>query len=240
MAEEETRAVVHCDQCKKPMAGKPHGAYQEVSPGGSWWGVEYTLMECTGCAKPFVVSSHSPWYDDFGDWDDKCWSPPEQILPALDEAIDGSVPKPIAASYLEARRCLRGQNFTAAALMCRRTIEIVCKHFNASGRDLDKKLHDLKVRLVIDERMHGWADRVLRHLGNKGAHDAEDEIKADDAADAVEFTKAIVWHLFVFEAAFHRHMERRPPKLQLPAPAASVPAPPRAIAAPDSSSTRKP
>lgn len=224
MPSDETRAVVHCEQCKKPMPGKPHGSYQNVSPGGSWWGVEYTLMECTGCNRPFVVESQSPWYDDFGQFDDRCWSPPAQILPVVDEAIDDSVPPAIASSYLEARRSLRGGNFTAAALMCRRTIEIVANHFNAVGGNLDKKLQDLRARRVIDERMYIWADRVLRHLGNKGAH--EEEIKPDDAADAVEFTRAIVWHLFVFEAAFQRHMERRPlPQIQQPSPEKAAPTP---------------
>jgi hypothetical protein len=192
------------------MAGRAHGSYQRLSPGGSWWGSEYTLMECTGCGGPFVVESSSPAYNDFGEFDDNCWSSPQQVLPQIDEIVDVSVPKAIANSYIEARRCLRGRNYTAAVLMARRTVEILCKHFDAAGRDLKARLQSLKTQAILDSRMHSWADDVLRALGNRGAHDVED-VDADDAADALEFTKAIVWYVFVFNAAFDRHMARREP-----------------------------
>ena len=212
MADDKTRAVVHCEQCKQPRPGIPRGSYQQTSPGGSWWGVEYTLMECAVCSKPFVVESHSPWYDDIGYIDDKCWSPPEQILPLVDEAVDDSVPANIAKSYQEARRSLRGQNFMAAALLCRRAIELVCKHFEAGGKWLPDKVTDLHARAIIDHRMRDWSLHVLRYHGNNAAHDDTEEVSSEDAADAVAFTKAIIWHLFVFEAAYKEHMDRRIPK----------------------------
>jgi uncharacterized protein DUF4145 len=208
MQESTTLAVVNCIRCQKLMPGRAHGAYQYVSPGGQYWAHEFTLMECTGCHHPFVVETFSPARNEFGEYDDDCWTPPEQVLPTLDEAVDSSVPEVVSASYLEAKRCLFGRNFTATVLMARRTIELVCKHFGAEGGNLKKGLEDLKSKKILDERMHRWADHVLRDLGNSGAHDVT-PISPDDAADAVEFTKAIVWHVFVFEAAFERHMARR-------------------------------
>jgi|GEM_PF-2407070 len=183
-----------------------------MSPGGSYWAVEYTLMECAGCRSPFVVKSSSPAEDDFGYVSDDCWTLPEQVLPQVDEAIDDAVPTTIAKSYLEAKRCLRGHNYTAAALMCRRTVELICKDQNADGNSLWAMLKDLKTKLILDERMYQWADQVLRRLGNEGAHDPEYEIEREDAIDAVEFSRAIIWSLFVLTAAFSRHVERRAPK----------------------------
>lgn len=46
-----------------------------------------------------------------------------------------------------------------------------------------------------------------------GAHAYVDDITPEDAADAVEFTKAFILYLFVFDAAFHEHMDRRPAKV---------------------------
>jgi hypothetical protein len=222
MAEDETRAVVHCEQCKQPRPGIPRGAYEHMSPGGSYWAVRYTLMECSVCSKPFVVESNSPWYNDLDQWDDNCWSPAEQILPAVDEAVDAAVPPNVARSYQEARRSLRGQNFMAAALLCRRTIELVCKHFNASGKWLPEKVTDLHTRAIIDHRMRDWSLHVLRYHGNNAAHDDTDEVSPADASDAVEFTKAIIWHLFVFDAAYAEHMNRRVPKQSRPKPSNAV------------------
>jgi len=213
MADEETRAVVHCERCKKPMAAKPHGSYETMSPGGTYWAVVTTLMECIGCHSPFVVQSSSPALDDFDNWNDNQWTLPEQVLPPIDEAVDESVPTAISKNYLEARRSLRGQNFTAAVVMCRRTLEFICNHFNADGNDLFTMLKSLRTKLVLDDRMHSWGDNIIRFMGNKGAHAYEDDIDPDDAADAVEFTKAFIQYLFVFDAAFHKHMERRPAKV---------------------------
>jgi len=213
MPDEETRAVLYCVKCKRPMAGKPHGSYETMSPGGSYWAVVSTLMECIGCNSPFVVQSSSPALDDFGCHSDEAWTLPEQVLPPIDEAMDDAVPAVISKNYLEARRCLRGQNHTAAVVMCRRTLEFICNHFNADGSDLFTMLKSLRLRLILDDRMHSWGDNIIRFMGNKGAHAYVDDITPEDAADAVEFTKAFILYLFVFDAAFHEHMKRRPAKV---------------------------
>ena len=93
--------------------------------------------------------------------------------------------------------------------MCRRIIDGVAKYNEARGRDLKEKLLDLKSRGIIEARLHEWADHVLRQLGNDAAHDPNVEITKDDANDALEFTKAILEYVYVFDAAFQRFKERR-------------------------------
>jgi Domain of unknown function (DUF4145) len=93
--------------------------------------------------------------------------------------------------------------------MCRRVIDGICAHFGAKGRDLESKLANLKKDGILDNRIHMWADKMLRVLGNEAAHDVSKTISEWNASDALDFTKAILEHLFVLEAAFELHMKQR-------------------------------
>ena len=132
------------------------------------------------------------------------------LYPGVPESLDSSVPTAIADSYLEARRAFgQAAAFTGAAILCRRTLEGICKDRGAAGGNLKSKLLDLKTKGIIEPRLHEWADEVLRGLGNDAAHDVGQTISKDDAQDALEFTKAIIEYLYVFEAAFQRFKGRR-------------------------------
>jgi hypothetical protein len=138
------------------------------------------------------------------------WEFPVVIYPGDPQAMDPSVPENIANSYLEARRVYRDASGpTAAAIMCRRTLEGICDHFGAEGGNLVRKLDSLNKEGIIDKKIHQWANDVLRALGNNAAHDVDTVIRRQDAEDALEFTKAIVEYLFVFEEAFRQFTERR-------------------------------
>jgi hypothetical protein len=157
----------------------------------------FVLLECIGCSAPLVVSR-----DYEGEsYEGEIWSLPAQIYPPVEETLGPKVPAPIAASYREARRVFLVRSYDSTALMCRKTIELLCNDLGAIGSDLKKKLEYLKGAGVIDERIHEWSDQILREIGNDAAHACT--VNKEDAKDAIEFTKAILDYVYVFMPAFN-------------------------------------
>jgi len=191
--------VATCTKCEKPVAANHRFTY-EVKSEGYEADVQYLLYACPHCQRPFVAIREDG-FDGYGQ--------PVVIFPSDRSQLDGSVPANICASYWEAHTTFQGGAYTAAAIMCRRTLEGICFGFEAQGGNLKNKLIDLKQRGIIESRLYEWADHVLRALGNDAAHDITVTVSRQDADDALEFTKAIIQYLYMFEAAFQRFKERR-------------------------------
>lgn len=95
--------------------------------------------------------------------------------------------------------------------MCRRTLELVCRHHEPSMKNVSdglKKLHDDK---VIDNRLFEWA-QALRADGNLAAHEIEAGIGHDDAQDLTQFSEAILDYVFVLHEQFEAYRARRAKK----------------------------
>ena len=71
------------------------------------------------------------------------------------------------------------------------------------------EMRNLKQKGTIEPRLHEWDDKILRILGNEAAHQVRNDISKEDAQDALDFTKAIVEYLYVFEAAYENFKKRR-------------------------------
>jgi hypothetical protein len=207
MSSDESLAV-RCPRCARYVAAKVCGFYTERDEAGD--AQRHALLACPDCSHPFLVKQDSyPLETVTGAWTEGL-TPPVVLYPSELTALDPSVPSNIAESYLEARRVFSlAAGHTAAAIMCRRTLEGICKSFSAKGKTLHAMLKDLRERSVIEKRLHEWADDVLRDLGNDAAHDVDVVISREDAQDALDFTRAIIEYLYVFEAAFTRFKARR-------------------------------
>jgi hypothetical protein len=112
----------------------------------------------------------------------------------------------VAQSFTETIKTAQAGVPIATAMMCRRTLETICIHLGATSFNLGAKLTELKTK--IDPKLHEWADQVLRELGNDAAHIMGD-IDAEDAQDAVEFTRALIHNLFTLEKSYEDFKKRR-------------------------------
>lgn len=143
------------------------------------------------------------------------WTAAEVLYPATSTSFGLEVPPAIASSYAEAQRSFaQAGAYTGTAILCRRTLEGICSHFKAKGRNLADKLKSLKDKGIIDAMVYQWADDVLRALGNDAAHDVEQVIGQQDAKDALDFTRAIIEYIFVLQAAFERFKRGREERKQ--------------------------
>jgi hypothetical protein len=204
--------VIPCESCGL-QPGDVRGYYEiDDDDAQGQAGTFVLLVECPGCHEPFVASLGWAWVgNDFFSHDDH----PAIIHPDNGDQFNDSVPPAIVASYAEAVRSFQGEAYTGTAILCRRALEGICKHFKARGKNLFAMLSDLKNKGKLDPRLHAWADHVLRPLGNDAAHDVDIEVDDADASDALEFTKALIHHLFVLEHAFEAFKKRRGEAKQL-------------------------
>lgn len=147
--------------------------------------------------------------------------PPMVILPTSDVPLSTAIPEAPRRSFEEARACFRAGQYTASAVMVRRTLEAVCKDKGATGKDLYSKLDDLKNKKVIEGRLSDWS-HDLRALGNEAAHDTSIFIHSEDAKDALELAEALLSYVYVLSARYDAFKARRAASANRPSPAPTI------------------
>jgi hypothetical protein len=165
------------------------------------------LVSCPRCHSPMLAYQESGfgWDIPAGEFGPK----PERIFPARERDLHPSVPKPIQQAFTEARTCFRAKVFTAAAIMCRKTLEGICsEHGVKSSGTLAAQLKKLKEIGVIENRLFEWVDE-LRTMGNDAAHDIKVVVSRDDARDTLEFTEALIEYVFTYRHKFQEFKKRR-------------------------------
>lgn len=218
----EPNLAIICPHCQVPVAADAHG-WCSQSLEEEWTEfLRYTLVQCPECRNPLLLK-HLGFY--VGGEDGEGWEKPVILYPGTAASFGGSVPAKIEESYAEALRSFNHASaYTGTAILCRRTLEGICSHFGEKKGNLAQKLKSLKEREVIDSRVFQWSDDVLRALGNDAAHNVDQVIEQRDAKAALDFTKAIIEYIFVFQAAYDRFKAEREERKALKAPKEEEPA----------------
>ncbi|MHB1033633.1 MAG: DUF4145 domain-containing protein [Pirellulales bacterium] len=167
-------------------------------------GDHYSVALCRRCNGPFLVR-------------EACFGVPGEFATVTDEAVlypasaehtlEG-LPESIGRSVAQAHRSYLTSSYDACALMCRRALEALCQILSANGKDLARRLEDLKAQGRVDARLLEWAHGV-RLVGNEAAHDVETAVAAEDARDILEFTQALLMYVFTLDAKFRSFEARR-------------------------------
>jgi hypothetical protein len=190
--------VAECGECGAVVDSEVCGSYVDDQDESGTYG-KYTLLKCTNCRSPILVLQT----DASGDWDS-----PLRIYPSDKIRTDYAIPNEIVTAYLEARTCFRAKAYTAAAIMCRKTLQGVIEAHDIKTRNLAQGLRELKEKGLIENRLYEWAD-ALRMSGNEAAHDVNVTTSAQDARDILEFTNAILEYIFTFRVKFEGWKKRR-------------------------------
>jgi uncharacterized protein DUF4145 len=146
----------------------------------------------TCCAHIFIVAKHRNLQASY---------PPERI-----EFDTTGVPDPIVASLEEAITCHANQCFIAAAIMVRKTLELLCSAQNATGQNLKDRLRSLGSKVVLPADLLTGLDD-LRLLGNDAAHiesQAYTKVSQQELDVAIEFTKEVLKAIYQYAALLAR------------------------------------
>ncbi len=205
---------VFCPACnilvEAKVIARGFGEYRSnaVNPLGEvdaeYHGDHYSVALCRRCNGPFLVR-------------EALYGVPGEFETVTDEAVLYPVapgrdleglPDSVARSLTQAHRSYSTSSYDACAVMCRRALEALCKSLSANGKDLARRLADLKDNGRIDARLLDWAHGV-RLVGNEAAHDVETPVTAEDARDILEFTEALLMYVFTLDAKFRSFEARR-------------------------------
>ncbi len=192
--------VVECEQCQAVVDAKVVSFYDDVDDEAGAAG-RYSFLKCPKCHSPFLVLQV-----DFGGGLETA----QRLYPPLESGLDATIPPAIRAAFQEARTCLRAKAHTAAAIMCRKTLEAVAAEVGVSTRNLASALTAMRDKGLIETRLYQWAD-ALRVSGNEAAHDVNIVVSPQDARDIVDFTSALLEYVFTFQRRFDEFTARRMP-----------------------------
>jgi hypothetical protein len=195
----QRQLVAHCENCEKQVIASEvvHFLYND-GPSAPIW--RYSILQCNDCGNPMVV------YEE--DMEDGLFHDPIWLHPSPPRDMELRVPAEIRQELEEGRKCLNNGLYTAAVVMSGRTLEGVTRAYGVQGRNLYRALQELNRQGTLDGRFVEWAGH-LRVLRNEAAHFTGSKVSAEDAADALALTEAIVTYLFIFTKRFDEFVRRR-------------------------------
>jgi len=150
----------------------------------------HILLVCPGCLRSVLVitGEREQWKVTY-----PSGSPP---------VVDQNLPDHIRDDYEEASKCHNAGLHTAAAIMCRRLVELSVKEKSAKGSNLYEKIEHLVQSGLLAPEL-GKVAQAIRIIGNDGAHPDYPELvdlTQSDANQALDFVKLYTDYLYTLPA----------------------------------------
>ena len=122
-------------------------------------------------------------------------------------------PEEVGRFWLQAHRSAKDENWDAAAVMARSSLQSALRGHDAKGSSLKQEIDDLAVKGILPAHMKEWAHE-LRELGNDAAHPGPATSKStpDDVRDVVEFLDFLLQYLYTLPHEIGEYRKRREKK----------------------------
>jgi len=119
-------------------------------------------------------------------------------------------PEAVGRYWLQAKRSLKDQNWDAAAIMARSSLQVALREQSAVGNNLKQEIDDLAQKGILPNIMQEWAHNV-RELGNDSAHPKPDQppTSPQDAKDIVGFMDYLFEYLYTLPKRISEYRERK-------------------------------
>jgi hypothetical protein len=124
-----------------------------------------------------------------------------------------NVPTKVITTFEEALTCAADECYVAAAMLIRKTLEVVCEDHGASGSDLKSRIGALRSRVTLPSELFDAMDH-LRLLGNDAAHvDAKsyDSVGKPEIDAGVELTKEVIKATYQYKGLLGKLQALRKP-----------------------------
>jgi hypothetical protein len=191
--------LLECRSCDATVDAVEVGAFERMDEDAFDLPARYTFVQCPRCGRPMVGYQ---WKAASG------WTMPERLWPLEGRRANPEWPTAIGLAYEEALACFKAKAFTASAIMCRKSLEVVCAHHGIKTGDLATKLKKLRESNVIESRLFDWAE-TLRVAGNEAAHEVGVKVSGEDARDLLDFTEALLEYVITYRDRFDEFTKRR-------------------------------
>lgn len=196
---------VECEFCEAKVSANIHYQmskyYHEIGEP-----FQYSFVTCQICNEPMVMSQDWDFDNDGGDF-----GIPRRVWPAPFESLSFSIPDTIRNSIREAEICFKAGAYNASTVMSARAIEFLGLDHKIRLRGLMRKLEKLKEKRVIDGKLFDWGETLMKKR-NLVTHDDRFSISKPDAADLLDFTKAICNYVYVLEDKYQNFLKRQSKK----------------------------
>jgi len=119
-------------------------------------------------------------------------------------------PAEVSRYWIQAHRSLQDENWDAAAVMARSSLQLALRGQGATGQNLKQEIDDLGNKGLIPPIMVEWSHEV-RELGNDSAHPSPGQAptSARDAGDIVQFTDYFFENLYSFPDRIAKYRARK-------------------------------
>ncbi len=106
-------------------------------------------------------------------------------------------PEDVGRFWLQANRSLKEENWDAAAVMARSSLQLALRAHGAGGANLKLEIDDLAKKGILPPHMEEWSHEV-RELGNDSAHPQPGQAPTSpkDAKDIAEFLGFLLEYLY--------------------------------------------
>lgn len=118
-------------------------------------------------------------------------------------------PEHVGRYWLQAKRNLKDENWDAAAVMARSSLQAALRDHKATGANLKQEIDDLATKGILPPIMKDWSDQV-RELGNDSAHPKPGQLATDprDAKDIVRFLDFLLEYLYTLPRRIEAYRNR--------------------------------
>lgn len=194
---------ITCPFCSERGNFSPAFDAEKKKPNGRKT-LHFTTLKCGDCAGYVMVlwsanSSHSNMHD-------------YRLLP-WPQKVDQSPrewPSDVGRFWLQAHRSVKDENWDAAAVMARSSLQAALREKGATGNNLKQEIDDFGNKGLLPAVMREWSHEV-RELANDSAHPKPGQAPTSnrDAKDIIHFLDYFLEYLYTIPYQISEYRERR-------------------------------
>jgi hypothetical protein len=205
--------LTECRACEVIVAAEVLAQYSAVLDPRAGATERFTFARCPKCDSPLLTREQFYGVED----GKEVWSEPYRLYPAKDELVGPRIPRSVRNSFAEALNCFNAQAYSAAAMMCRRTLEGACAEAEIEGSSLRDCLDEMSGRGIVDARVLDWLNALAPLAETPG----NEPVSRETAREVVEFTDALLSYLYTFRDRLEEFRQRH--GIRTPKPTAERP-----------------
>lgn len=175
---------------------------EKKKPNGSK-AIHFSTLKCGSCAGYVMALWSASSSGSMHDFRVLPW--PQKI-----EKFPEEWPADVGRFWLQAHRSAKDENWDAAVVMARSSMQLALRDKGAAGANLKQEINDLSSKGLLPPTMIEWSHEV-RELGNDSAHPKPGQAPTidRDAKDILQFLDYLLEYLYSIPHRINQYRARR-------------------------------